>query len=275
MIRTLFSQLQWRDWATIVGVLFGIVSLVAYYDQRRSARNMAILTKWAGLNLDKSISEEQIQELLKQKAAMEEQITRKIPGLARNAVLKEEAQLHEKALAEHFVAWQCIQRELQTESERSGLDPQLHQAILDLILPRYARLDRRDRLRTRVTVLSIALAASSAALPFPVNTALGLIVTIPLLYAGARLFALNTEDPARAFKVLRVYFHLVYMGMALIIAIVGLFLKLYATGGASRYFPTVFIIVGVLLVVVYPFIRRAIDSFVLNTCSTEPRFRLG
>jgi hypothetical protein len=269
-------QFTWQDWVAIISFTFGIVSLIAYYDQRRSTRRTASLIKWAELNLDKSISEEQIKSLLAQKEVMEEQITRKIPDLARNAVLQEEAKFHEKAVAEHFAALQAINRELQSESVDSSLDPQLQQAIIDLILPRYMRLDRRDRLRTRVTVLSVALAASSAIMPFPLNTAFGVLMALPLIYAGARLYALNVEEPNRAFKVLRPYFHLVYIAIALTLGTIGLFLIYYSDkGSVNDYVGKMFIFAGVFLAATYLLIRKWIDKCVWQLCCTDPPVQLG
>jgi len=266
-------SLKWQDWAAIFGLLFGIVSLIAYYEQRRSASRSATLLKWAALNLDKSISEEQIKALSEQKTAMEEQIARKLPALARTAVLQEQAQLHEKLAAEHFIAWQAIKREQQTESDRSGLDPQLQRAILDLIVPRYMRLDRRDRLRTRVTVLSVALAAFSAVLPFPLNSALGILMALPLLYAGARLYVLN-EDTKQAYKIIRPYCHLCYICTALTLGAIGLYLFLFSVQGpVNSRVGKMLLVAGGFLVAIYLLIRRWIDKGVARLCNIEPLYK--
>lgn len=67
-------DLEWKDWLTIGGFIFGIVTLIAYIEQSRSAKGTAALTKWAELNLDKTISEQEIKRLLAQKSAMEEKL---------------------------------------------------------------------------------------------------------------------------------------------------------------------------------------------------------
>lgn len=262
------SQLKWQDWVTIFSLVFGIITLIAYLDQRRSGRGTAVLTKWAERNLDKSISEEQIRGLLAQKAAMEEQITR-IPALARAAVLQEQARLHEQAISEHISIWQTIRQELQSEAAFSGLDPQLRQAIFDHIFPRYMRHERRDRLRTRVTVLSVALAALSAVLPYPLNTAFGLLLAVPLLYAGARLYALN-EDAARAFRVLQPWFHLGYAAVAAALLIIGGFLTFYSKRQLlDGYAGKVLMATGLALAPLYFLVRKRIDQFVTRLCSIQ------
>jgi hypothetical protein len=261
-------QLGWRDWLAIGGFGFGLVTLLAYLEQRRSARGTATLAKWAELNLDKSISEEQIRNLLVQKAVMEEQVARKIPALARTAVLQEEASLHEKSISEHFAAWQNITRELQAESLHSGLDPQLQQAILDLIFPRYTRHERRDRFRTRVTVITVALAASATVFPYPLNSAVALLLVLPLAYAGARLYALN-EDPTHAFRMLQPWCHLGYAAVALAVITTGLVFAIYPHSMVGRHSGYGIMAIGLLLVVGYFPVRKFLDRLVKRLCSNS------
>jgi hypothetical protein len=261
-------RFTWQDWVTIVSLVFGVVSLIAYLDQRRSAREMTILAKWAGLNLDKSMSEAQVRELLTQKAVMEEQITRKVPALARRAVLQEQSKLHEQAIAEHFATWQTIANELESKASLSVLEPQLQQALLDRIVPRYMRRERRDRLRTRVTVLSVVLAVFAASLPSPLGSIFGGIMALPLLYAAARLYALN-EDAAYAYRYLRPWVHLGYMVIVLTIEAAGLVLRFYPGSASSgESLSRALIIVGVFLAVLYVIARKWIDRLLKHICST-------
>jgi hypothetical protein len=272
----MFSQLTWQDWVAIGSFTFSVVTIIAYVDQRRSTKRTALLSRWAELNLDKTLSEEQINTLTEQKAIMEEQVSLKIPALARLAVLREEAQLHERAVAEHFIAWQAARNHLESETVELGIDPQIQQAISDHILPRYIRLERRDRLRTRVTVLSVALAAFSAVMPFPISTVFGLLVTIPLIYAGARLYALNVEDSERAFKVLRPYCHAVYGISAVGFGLLGWFILVNAGSDPVTKSVALVLLVGAGgLALLYFFLRDWIDRRVKQLCSTAPPLRVG
>lgn len=267
------SRLTWQDWVTLGSFAFGIVTLLAFLDQRRSTRRTAALLKWAALNLDKSISEEQIKGLSAQKAAMEQEITEKIPALARSAVLREEAQIHERAVAEHFTALQRIERELGSESFRSALDPQVQQAILDFIVPHYIRLDRRDRLRNRVIVLSVGMATSSAVMPFPLSSMFAVVVALALLYTGALLYSVN-EDSARAFRILRPCFHFAYLAAAIAFTILGVMVIGYSDQPSIRnLLAKILIGVGISLIAAYLVLRRWIDTFVTKLCKSEPRMR--
>jgi len=262
----LITQITWRDCLAIASFIFGIVTLIAYLDQRRSGQRTTILAKWAELNLDKSISEEQIRNLLVQKALMEEEITRTIPALARTAVLEEQAKLHEKALCEHFAAWRVITLELESKKLQSGLDPQLQEAIVDRIFPMHMRHERRDRFRTRVTVLTVGLAASATVLPHPINSVCAIAMVLPLSYAGARLYALN-EDPARAFRVLQPWCHLLYV--LAVIAALGIGIFFMFRQQANPHVGIGLIAIAICLTAIYFWARKGIDRFVKKLCSSQ------
>lgn len=204
-----FLGLKWQDWLTIGGFLFGIVTLIAFIEQRRSSGETAKLAKWAELNLDKSISEKEIKELLERKAEMEIQITQSIPALARLAVLKEQMELHRKAISEHFSAWSELSKELGTTTTVPGLEQHIQDAIVDRIIPRFQQEQEIGRLRTRITVLSVGVAVASAMLPFGLGSILAIFLAPALISAAFRLHALN-EEPETAFKSLRFWVHLLY-----------------------------------------------------------------
>jgi len=259
-VTNFLTALKWQDWVALAGFLFGLISLIAYLDQRRSAKRTAKISEWAERNLDKSVSEEQIKQLLGQKAAMEEQITRNVPALARTAVLQEQAELHAKAIADHFASWKSLTEELGSRSPVPGLDPGLQQVILDRIVPRFQRQEQQERLRTRVTVLSVGLAISSAILPFPLSSALPILLGIPLLSAAVRLLALNIEDEERAFKAIRTWVHLAYFAVAL--ASAGFAWVMFTSEGVTR---TGFVLgqltasVAAILIVAYPWARKVLN----------------
>lgn len=253
--------LEWKDWLTIGGFIFGIVTLVAYIEQRRSAKGTAALTKWAELNLDKTISEQAIKELLAQKSAMEEQISKNIPELARVAVVKEQAELHRQAIAQHFSAWQELTAELGSSAPVPGLDPQIQNAILDQIIPRFQKEQEINKLRSRITVLSVGVAAASAVLPFGLGSMLAVVFAPALVSAAIRLHAL-TEDPADLFKSLRPLVHLAYAVSALAVGGFGvLLLSFDNVTSAGIYIAWALCGLAIALVVAYPLIRKELDRW--------------
>src|ERR1043165_9629762 len=86
--------------AGAVGILFGIVGIVAYLEQRRSERAQQDVIKFVQRHLDKSITEETLAKLSDQLKLMRQQTDEEIPKLARRAVLQEQAERLKTVIAE-------------------------------------------------------------------------------------------------------------------------------------------------------------------------------
>jgi hypothetical protein len=255
------SNLRWQDWMTIGGFLFGLVTLIAYVEQRRSNKSAAKIAQWVERNLDKDISEEEIKKLLAQRAAMQEEISRNIPALARMAVIREQVELHRKATAEHFAAWQALSAELASPTTLPGVDPQIQSVILDRITPQFERQQEVDRLKTRITILSVGVAAASTVLPFGLGSVLALIVSPALLSAAVRLYAL-TESSDVAYKSLRPLTHAAYLGLALAAGGFGVLLLL--VGNVTQigiYMAWILVGIGVVALLAYVWLRVPLDQW--------------
>jgi hypothetical protein len=211
--------LKWQDWATLISICFGIVSLIGYIDQRRTARGQNSITAFAERHVQKDISEEAIAKLQEQRVAMEQDVKLNIPALARTAVLKEQAEMHARAIGQHYVEWKQIQSE--TVSPTGGkLDPELEKMIVDRLLPSFERQVALDRLRNRVTVLSVALALVGNALPYPLNTLASILLAFPLGGTLVQFYKATTTDAEakRTADLVRLSFIFAYMAAMLLFA---------------------------------------------------------
>src|SRR5207248_1365163 len=105
--------------------------------------------------------------------------------LARAAVLKEQAEVHNRALAEHYKQWREIKDELNTTLSVSAIDPGIESVILDRLLPKYEQEQLHQVLRDRITILSVSLVIVGNLLPYPLNQMvqfiLGAILGLALL----------------------------------------------------------------------------------------------
>src|SRR5262245_12128298 len=135
-IAEFITRMTWQDWATALGVVFGLIGFIAYWEQRRASRQQETLVEFARRHVNREISEETLKKLTEQRLALEYQITQRIPQLARLAVLREQAERHAKAAAEHFVEWQQITSELGEQTAVPGLDPALERTLVDRLVPR-------------------------------------------------------------------------------------------------------------------------------------------
>src|SRR5215469_10382129 len=77
--------------AGALGILFGLITLIAYLDQKRSARQQADVMAYVKRNMTKEVTEETIAALSTQLKLMQKQTKEELPKLARIAVLNEQA----------------------------------------------------------------------------------------------------------------------------------------------------------------------------------------
>lgn len=254
------KSLTWQDWVTIGGFTLGTITLIAYIEQRRSSKENSKLAKWASLNLDKTISEEEIKSLITQKSEMEKQITQNIPDLARVAVIKEQVQHHAASISKHFTEWKKLNDELGDESAIEGIDKQIQEAIVELIMPSFEKEQEVSILRTRITVLSVSMAAASALLPFGLGNMLALIIAPALIVSAVRLYS-KSEDVSKMYTPIRTWTHIAYWITSLFIGGLGLALLLIGdVNDVARYFAFALCTIGVLLALVYFLLRGKIDS---------------
>lgn len=260
------TALTWRDWATLVGVLFGVVTLLAFLEQRRAMRQQSDLLEFVRRHVSRDISEDAIRQLGQQRAAMELQVTEHIPALARAAVLREQAEAHAAAVSYHFVEWKRIQASLGNSPSGGLLDPAIESIIVDRLVPRYERQATLDRLRNRITVFSVALALVSALLPFPLNSAAGVLLAIPLAGTLLQFFRASAE-PAEVKATLRPLAIALYVVAC--VAGVGFSLFLFALGLTARDTLTpsgwglawFLLIVGAAGGIMAPWLLKRLDSY--------------
>jgi hypothetical protein len=265
------TSLRWQEWLTIFGFLFGLVTLVAYIDQRRSNRQGSKLAEWAERNLDKSISEEQIRDLVGQKRSMEAEIRSSIPALARAAVIKAQVQLRRDAIAEHYIAWEALNHELATEEAVARLSPEIRDAIVNQVMPDYLKEQEQNRLRTRISVLSVGSAIVSSIIPFGLGALIALFLVPALGSAAARLYLLS-EQRESAVRTLQGWLRGGYVAFG--VGAVGAGLASVFTGDyVDRNFGIAFLVAGVVVLILYPFasylIRKWLTSIVRPTFSMD------
>ena len=210
-----FQDLTWQDWAAALGVLFGILSLIAYIEQRRATKSQNVFVEFAKRNVDKQITEEQLKELANQKLSMERQVAQAIPALARSAVLREQLAVHARALADHYQHWVNISEELKsTNQQQADIDPGIRAAIEDKLIPSHEASQRRDDLKTRLTILGIASGLAATAFPFPANYLIQGVIAIPLLVTLASLSNLSASPAwVKRFGYLMMW---VYLGVVVV-----------------------------------------------------------
>lgn len=268
------AALTWRDWATVVSVLFGVITLLAFLEQRRSLGQQADLIQFVRRHVSRDISEDAIRNLEKQRAAMQVQVAQHIPALARAAVLREQADAHAVAVSQHFIEWQRIQGILGTKSSGSALDPAIEAIVVDRLVPRYERQATQDRLRNRITVFSVALALVSALLPFPLSSAAAAVLGIPLAATLLQFFRTSAEpeEVRRTLRPIALVLYVVSCVAAASFAVM-LFVIRFKEGDAltssGLILTWILLVAGIAGGAMTPLFRKGLDVYLARLTSTE------
>lgn len=271
-ILNFFAKMTWQDWVAAIGFIFGVISFIAYWEQKRATKQQEKFFEFAKRHVDKDITEEQLKMLLIQKATMESQITQQIPLLARLAVLKEQAELHVNAIVGHYSQWKNIADEIASRENVSPIDPKIEAFILDKILPQYELRRYQETIRTRVTVLSISMALASSILPFLVKDLVVYMLAIPLVSSLLKLFSMQ-EDFSHYLPWIRRAIYLIYLGVIITASVLGSIILFgsFQLESVKSLGIVAWTFAGILLIL-SPLSKKAIDIF-LNSL-TKPKFLL-
>ena len=170
------QNFSWQDLLTIAGFMLGVVSLIAYIEQRKSANSQKALLVLAERQVDREVTQQTVDALHEQRLKIEHDISVRIPALARAAVLREQAEMHARMTSEHFVAWRRLTSQI--GEQVANIDSSIKAVVLDRLLPEYDRREKQERQRVRLTILSVALAIVTS-LPQELRMILQLVISIP------------------------------------------------------------------------------------------------
>jgi hypothetical protein len=175
----------------LIGLIGSAVGLLSWWDSRKTKRVNSYILELAERNLDKSVTEQQLDEKKAEVAAvskrmqeLQEQIQRDIPVQARRAVLLDRLNTQTELLRSYLSSTKQLQAELASLGELRTVQPDLLRAIEAEISPEYLLRERRSSLKTQLTITTSAAAIISTLLPSPLDRFLSwplLIAAIPVL----------------------------------------------------------------------------------------------
>jgi hypothetical protein len=182
----------WNTVFGVLGVVTGLIGVVSWWEGKRSQRVYKYLLEVAERNIDRSVTE---QELQRKRAEVEtatthieqlqDRIRRDIPLQARRAVLQDRLNSQIELLAATLESTKRLQSELNHLAVPTGIPPDLLRAIEAEIRPEYVVREKRSSLQTALTILTATSAILSTLLPYPVNRAVAwplLVAALPILF---------------------------------------------------------------------------------------------
>jgi hypothetical protein len=177
---------QWI--ALSIGALGTIFGVVAWLDGRRKDRIYKYLFEAAEKNIDRDVTEEQLDTKKSEVSRVSDQISElrrrieiEIPLEAKRTALKDRIDGNLVTLQHTLASTLELQTQLIAVGEHIDLPPDLIKAVEAEILPEYVENSRRETLKSYLLILMAIWIVANAILPDEI----GLIIRVPLLvFAG-------------------------------------------------------------------------------------------
>lgn len=190
-----------KNWVPIlfgfVGFCGSIASIISFTASRRSKKKYDYLLKLADLNIEKDITEEDIEAKKNEATLLSEkvdnlqiQIKKSIPVEAKRAVLLDR---FDAAVTMVIHAHQDLlktKKDLNELGQQRNIPKEILRAVETEIEPKYIRREKISTRKTILTVLSALAAACSTLLPYPVGRYFGvalIILSLPVIISLVRL----------------------------------------------------------------------------------------
>lgn len=192
--------------AGLIGTLYGILSWRAGKKTENVYKHLFDL---AEKNIDRSVTEKQLQERKEELktaseriGSLQEKIRRDIPMEARRAVLRDRIYSQTESIAKQYEAVMSMEAELSSLGEIVEFPAELRRSIEAQIIPDYRIRQRQFNLQTYLSIITASAGIASAVLPHPLNRLLPiaiLVLGIPILILLLRALWLHNKKMSPRF----------------------------------------------------------------------------
>lgn len=187
----LVEFLTWQNFFTGTGFVFGIITLIAYLDQKSTNRKQSEILDFVKNENNKKL----VVELEKTKANLENEIVEKIPGLGKRAILEEQMEFYKKVVADNYKELKEIEKQVGHESlNKINLSPTIKNYILSELYPKYHLTELKNQTRDRIILFIGTVVLSSIFAPLGIDIYLKILFGLYLIYEIIKLFILNSSS---------------------------------------------------------------------------------
>ena len=227
-----FTEIKWQDIVTMLSIVFGLISLVAYLDQRKSNKMQSQYLEFVSRQLDRDITKEEVDHLINKKSELTSEIEEKLPQIGRSVVLQDQAEFYQRGIHQNYQALQEINAKLAEEGTTNikDLNPALKDFILKEVSPQFKLEKLITQTRDRVLALLALIIAIGVILPFGIDYYVQLVLGIFLSEAILKYMVLNANDEKEKEKI--------YKNAAGLISLSGLGILLFAAVQLLPYWET-------------------------------------
>jgi len=192
----ILNQITWQDAVTGLSVVFGLITLIAYLDQRRSNKEQSRMLEFVNRHLDKDITIEQINQLKDKKSKISIEVNDKIPTLGRIAILEDQADFYNRGLITNYQELKIINDKinlLKTQSSITEVDPEIKNYLLREISPKYKFQELKQKSRDRIISLLAIIIAVGAIFPLGLDFYIQFVFGFYLVFEVLKYLVLDSD----------------------------------------------------------------------------------
>lgn len=199
------NNLKWQDVVTALSIVFGLITLIAYLDQRKSNKDQKKYLEFVNRQLDRDITKEEVDDLKNKKSELRNDIEQKLPQIGRSAVLQDQAEFYQKGIYNNYQALQEVNSKLTELGDVNieEVNPDLKDYILKEVSPKYRFEKLITRTRDRVLGLLALIIVIGTVLPFEIDYYIQLVLGVYMIGEILKYMVLNAnseEDRIKIYK---------------------------------------------------------------------------
>lgn len=219
------SKIEWQDIVTVLSIFFGVITLIAYFDQRKSNKQNKNIIKFINRQLDRDITIEEVNLLKSKKKDLELVVEKQIPNIGRAAILKEQQEFLQKQLYQNYESLLEVIEKLNSLGQNidiSQINPEIRDHIISEIAPKYSKEIRLKKIRDKIIILLALIIIIDVIVPFVdvyIKFGFGIVVMweiIKYFIYGAK----NSKEQESYYEQIRLIMQLIGYGVFVFILIV-------------------------------------------------------
>ena len=257
----IIQTLPWTNILAGLGVLFGIITLLGYIDQKRSNRELKTVITYLQRELDRDITEEEINKLKNKKDELESEVKEKIPKAGKIAILQDQSEYYQSVISDNFKSFEGIQTKLNqlgANDPANELSPSMKNFILNEISPKYRLKNIKNKVVEKIFVLFALIFVAGTIMP--TNYLIKVILSLVLLFEVLKYYILNSsseEEKEEKYKFSKL---ILLIPSAFVLAVIILML-LDPSQNINPTNKILLYLLIVVLVLILIFSKRIINSF--------------
>ncbi len=180
----LLEYFTFQNIVTILSLLFGIVTLLAFIDQKKSKKDKKVVNEFISRHLERDITIEEIESLTEKRTSLNDEVTKKIPQIGKISILKYQADFLKNEISQNYESLNYVNSQMKKISKEQVLDdlsPEISKLILNELFPKFKRENFIRKIKDRIIVLIALIIVSGAIFPFGLDKYVKFIIGIFLV----------------------------------------------------------------------------------------------